>query len=106
MICIKIFHSARGQRGFAVSGHAGYAEAGSDIVCAAVTSAVQLTANAITEILSVDAQVEQSEATVTLSLSDDQVSEQTDAFLRAFALHLSILAESYPASISYSYLEV
>ncbi|MBR5721970.1 MAG: ribosomal-processing cysteine protease Prp, partial [Clostridia bacterium] len=31
--------------GFSVSGHAGYAPYGSNIVCSAVTSAVQLTVN-------------------------------------------------------------
>ena len=29
--------------GFTVKGHSGYAEAGSDVLCAAVTSAVRLT---------------------------------------------------------------
>ena len=106
MICVKLFRSEQGARGFAVSGHAGYADAGQDIVCAAVTSAVQLTANAITEVLSVDAEVGQSEATITLSLSESQRNEKTDAFLQAFALHISLLAESYPQAISYSYLEV
>ena len=37
--------------GFSVSGHAMFDEAGRDIVCAAVSSAVQLTVNGITEIL-------------------------------------------------------
>ena len=36
---------------FSVSGHAGYDDYGHDIVCASVTSAVQLTANGITEVL-------------------------------------------------------
>ena len=42
----------RAQRilGFEISGHSGYAEAGEDIVCAGVSSAVQLTVNAVVEI--------------------------------------------------------
>lgn len=35
--------------GFKFSGHSGYAEAGSDVACAAVSSAVQLTANILEE---------------------------------------------------------
>ncbi len=35
--------------GFRFSGHSGYAEAGEDVVCAAVSSAVQLTANILGE---------------------------------------------------------
>ena len=40
--------------GFRISGHAGYEDSGKDIVCAAVSSAMQLTANGITEILRQD----------------------------------------------------
>ncbi|MDE6775099.1 MAG: ribosomal-processing cysteine protease Prp [Ruminococcus sp.] len=40
------FHKKNGSLcGFDISGHSGYAESGSDIVCAAVSSAVQLTVN-------------------------------------------------------------
>ncbi|MBO6116028.1 MAG: ribosomal-processing cysteine protease Prp [Ruminococcus sp.] len=35
--------------GFDISGHAGYADSGQDIVCAAVSSAVQLTLNLLAE---------------------------------------------------------
>ena len=37
--------------GFTVQGHSGYGEAGSDIVCAAVTSAVRLTECAVNDVL-------------------------------------------------------
>ena len=43
--------------GFRVTGHAGYAESGSDIVCAGVTTAVQLVANGITECAGIIAEV-------------------------------------------------
>ena len=36
--------------GFRFSGHSGHAEAGKDVVCAAVSSAVQLTANILNEL--------------------------------------------------------
>ena len=46
------FHSADGRiDGFVVEGHSGYAEAGSDIVCAAISAAVGLTECAINEVL-------------------------------------------------------
>ena len=37
--------------GFTVSGHSGYAEAGADIVCAAVSTAVQFASITIEEVL-------------------------------------------------------
>ena len=43
--------------GFAVSGHAGYDDYGHDIVCASVTSAVQMTANGLTEVLELQGDV-------------------------------------------------
>ena len=59
--------------GFSVSGHAGYADAGEDIVCAAVSSAVQLTANGITEILGLSASVEAEGDTVSLRLQSESL---------------------------------
>ena len=37
--------------GFTVQGHSGYADEGSDIICAAVTSAVRLTECAVNDVL-------------------------------------------------------
>ena len=51
MIQAKILRRNGRTAGFSVSGHAGYADSGKDIVCAAVSSAVQLTANGITVVL-------------------------------------------------------
>ena len=36
--------------GFTVQGHSGYADEGSDIICAAVTSAVRLTECAVNDV--------------------------------------------------------
>lgn len=54
--------------GFTVSGHSGYAEAGSDIVCAAASSMTILVCNAI-EALGGDAEVEQNEKNASVSLT-------------------------------------
>lgn len=48
MIRFKVEKNAEGQiLSIEVKGHSGYAEAGSDIVCAAVSTAVQMTINGI-----------------------------------------------------------
>ena len=41
--------------GFTVQGHSGYADEGSDIICAAVTSAVRLTECAVNDVLGLGA---------------------------------------------------
>lgn len=48
MIQVTVFRdSGRMYRGYEVSGHSGYAEEGSDIICAAVSVLAQNTANSI-----------------------------------------------------------
>ena len=54
MICAEFFTRPDGDLvGFRISGHSGCGEEGNDIVCAAVSSAAYMTANTVTEILSV-----------------------------------------------------
>lgn len=88
-----------------VSGHANFADSGEDIVCAAVTSAVQLTANGITEILHQPAQVTVLENEIIIALGDI-VSQQASQFLEALHLHLSVLAQEYPNNITITLAEV
>ena len=57
MIRAEFLQSEGKYRGFRVKGHAGYAESGQDIVCAAVTSACMLAANIITDGFHISAKV-------------------------------------------------
>ncbi len=91
--------------GFTVSGHAGYADSGKDIVCAAVSSAVQLTANGITEILHFPAEVSAKGDAVSLHTSGE-LPAGVQAMLDAFRLHMELLREDYPKFIRIRYLEV
>lgn len=105
MIRAEFFSQAGRLTGFTVSGHAGYADAGEDIVCAAVSSAVQLTANGITEVLGVKARVTAKGDTVSLKM-DSLPSEDAEAFLKALRLHLEVLAEDYPKNVKLTCTEV
>ena len=87
-----------------VSGHAGYAPAGEDVVCAAVSSAVQLTANALTEVLGTAARVRVSENTV--SIVPEAGEQRSQAFLQSLLLHLELLAEDYPGTVKVTISEV
>ena len=58
MIKVIFFKSGDNIRGFELSGHSGYAEEGSDIVCSAVSSVAYMVANTVTEIIGVNAKVE------------------------------------------------
>lgn len=79
--------------GFEVSGHAGYGEAGNDIVCSAVSSAVMLVCNTVTDFFGADADVTVEENRIILRLnSSDKPSEK---LLESFHVHMETIAEDY-----------
>ena len=90
--------------GFSVSGHSGYAEAGSDIVCAAISAIVTMAEATINEVCGAKAKVrvkdEQARITLTLPTSCDE-EESVQAVLSGMMLTLLSLREDYP-----DYIEV
>ena len=90
--------------GFSVSGHSGYAEAGSDIVCAAVSAVVTMAEATINDVCGAKAKVRVKEAdariTLTLPTSCDE-EESVQAVLAGMMLTLVSLAEQHP-----DYIEV
>ena len=57
MVTVTFYRSGDLLQGFKISGHSGYAQEGSDIVCAAVSSASLMVANTITDIQQLNADV-------------------------------------------------
>ena len=90
--------------GFSVSGHSGYAEAGSDIVCAAVSAVVTMAEATINDVLGAKAKVrvknEDARVTLTLPASCDE-EEAVQAVLAGMMLTLMRLRDDYP-----DYIEV
>lgn len=86
-----------------VKGHAGYAEHGQDIVCAAVSSAVQLTANLLTETFREDAQVSAKGDTVNIRTGGSEISAK---LLEALYVHLQCISEEFPDTIKFEFTEV
>lgn len=90
--------------GFTVKGHSGYAEAGSDIVCAAVTSAVRLTECAVNDVLGLGAAVKAREKDASISLklpgALGATNENTcQTLLAALMVYLAELHEEYPENL-------
>lgn len=79
--------------GFSVSGHAGYGEEGNDIVCAAITSAVELSCNTITEFFKADASVEVFENEVRLALNERSV--PASQLLASLCAHIGYIAAEH-----------
>ena len=90
--------------GFCVSGHSGYSEAGTDIVCAAVSAVVSMAEATINDICGAKAKVRVKEAdariTLTLPASCDE-EESVQAVLAGMMLYLCNLRDEYP-----DYIEV
>ena len=89
--------------GFSVSGHSGYAEAGSDIVCAAVSAIVTMAEATINDVCGAKAKVrvrEQENARITLTLpaSCDE-EESVQAVLAGMMITLCSMRDDYPDNI-------
>ena len=90
--------------GFSVSGHSGYAEAGQDIVCAAISAAVTMAEATINDVCGAKAKVrvKEDDARITLMLPASCDEEETvQAVLSGLMLTLISLREDYP-----DYIEV
>ena len=84
--------------GFSVSGHSGYAEAGADIVCAAVTAVVTMAEATINDVCGAKAKVrvKEQDARITLTLPASCDEEETvQAALSGLMLTLLNLREDY-----------
>ena len=90
--------------GFSISGHSGYAEAGQDIVCAAISAVVTMAETTINDVCGAKAKVrvkyEQARITLTLPTSCDE-EDAVQAVLSGMMLTLISMREDYP-----DYIEV
>nr|WP_326127542.1 ribosomal-processing cysteine protease Prp [uncultured Oscillibacter sp.] len=90
--------------GFDARGHSGYAEAGADIVCAAVTSAVRLVEATVNDVLGLAASVKvrERDASISLRLPGGlaPTAESTcQALLTGLMVYLTELHDEYPENI-------
>lgn len=79
---------------FGIKGHSGYAESGSDIVCAAISSTVWMTVNALENILHLNVKYSAKDADVFLEVSDEDMGS-AQAFLESFRQFLCNLSAEY-----------
>ena len=93
-------------KGFHITGHSDYSEEGSDIVCAAVSSAAYMTANTLTEMVGVDPEIKVSDGDMYLKIKTDGETAKSQEILRGFVLHLNALTEQYQEYITVSNTEV
>lgn len=110
MINVTIFKDSSDEyRGFSLLGHAGYAESGSDIVCAAASMISTNTVNSIMSLTGdkITYNVEEDTGLLSMSFCDKQVSNESKLLVDSLILGLESIRESYGDTyIKISYKEV
>ena len=100
----EFFRDGERITGFSIAGHSGYAEAGADIICAAISAATTMAECTINDVCGGKAKVrvKEADARVTLTLPTSCDEEDTiQAVLAGFLLYLIDLRDQYP-----DYIEV
>lgn len=105
MISVSFTVSGNTLTGFEISGHSGYAQEGSDIVCAAVSSASLMAANTITDIQQLNADITVNDGFLNLNLSKEDA-QAAAVTLQGLKLHLTALSQEYPTFIKVTISEV
>ena len=110
MINVTIFRDSSDMyRGFSLVGHAGYAESGSDIICAAVSMLSTNTVNSILELTNDKISYNVDEDTGLLSMSFDGkiISNESKLLVDSLIIGLESVREGYGDTyIKISYKEV
>jgi uncharacterized protein YsxB (DUF464 family) len=83
--------------GFEFSGHSGFADPGTDTICASVSAVAYMTANTITDVIGLKADIKVGNGFLKLML-DDKLSD-AQQILEGLRLYLESLSEDYPDNI-------
>ncbi|MBQ8057633.1 MAG: ribosomal-processing cysteine protease Prp [Ruminococcus sp.] len=105
MIKVEIF-GLKPTLGFEIKGHAGYGEEGEDIICSAVSSAAYMTANTITDIISVEPETLICEDGLMKLKLDESSAQKCSDILDGFVLHVNSLCEEYKKYMKVTISEV
>lgn len=96
MTKIVIYKSKSHIVGFEISGHTGYAEEGSDIVCSAVSSMSQMVVVGIKDVLKLNAFVEISDGYLKLKLSEKDIENNfAEVLLKSLEKSLKEIVKEY-----------
>lgn len=97
MIKAVFYKKNGGLSGFSISGHAGWGESGSDIVCAAVSSAAELVCNTVTDFFKEEAEVSVQENILELKMKSG--GGEAPKLIESFRAHMQLISEEFPGCI-------
>ena len=98
MVHVEMLYRGSDLCGFRMEGHAG-GKAGSDIVCAAISSAVYMAANTVTDVCGVNAKTQVEDGYFFLITPPDGTARAADV-LEGLRLHLLALQQQYPKRLN------
>lgn len=99
MVQIVFCSSGEILTGFEISGHSGFGEEGSDIICASISSCAYMVINAITDVAFLEANILVDDGYMRVSLKAEDA-EKVQYLLKGFELHAKTLADDYKRFIS------
>lgn len=97
----KMTGDGRSIKGFCVKGHSGYADAGNDIVCASVSSAVMLTVNTAAEFFGIELDISVDEGDIRCEVKEP--SENSDRLFNSLKAHLFEVSHEFPNNLKVTY---
>ncbi|MGI6030740.1 MAG: ribosomal-processing cysteine protease Prp [Eubacteriales bacterium] len=103
MTTVTLFCENGNPVGFHVEGHSGYGEAGGDIVCASISSAVMLVINGVFYVAKATGtfEVEEEKALIHFRLDEPFLQDSVClALLKAFQMHMEALGEEFQEYVS------
>ncbi len=104
-----IFRSNREVIGYEIKGHTGFAEAGQDIVCAAVSVLAQTGANALEKLAGLEPRIQMEDGYLQVMLPEnlqESEREQAKTILDTILVGLEDVVDAYPRYVRLRYREV
>lgn len=98
MVNVIIYRKNGVIQGFEVEGHTGFAEAGSDIVCAGISAITQTAIMGLIKVLNVDVELVQKKGYLSCVLPEslnEKIKEKTSIVLETMVLGLKKIEDSY-----------
>ena len=98
MIKIRFFRSVKGWLGFCVTGHAGFADHGDDVVCAAVSTLTQAAVLGVEDVIQYPSHMECESGRLVLTLKPDDSFEwsKVQVILETTYQALMNIQQQYP----------
>ena len=101
MIKVEIFRKNGNIIGYKASGHSGYSEQGSDIICSAISTSLQMTLIGIQEVLKLKVDFKINDGFLDVDLKNISLDKltQTNILTETMAIFLKELTKQYPKYI-------